>query len=99
MYISRKRKAVFIRNLSASIINSLITLVLLLIAPLGLATVITNTIAVGISTFMVCTGLDLVTLWLLKEDKRSPFHYRDYPYSENLGRKQQRDIEVRKDYY
>lgn len=97
MYISSK--ATFIRNLSASIINSLITLVLLLIAPLGLATVITNTIAVGVSTFIVCTSLDLVTVWLIRDHKQVNFSDQYYPYVSQLGRQQRGYFERKRNNY
>ncbi|MEB3225313.1 MAG: CRISPR-associated protein Csx18 [Synechococcus sp.] len=63
MYLSAR--AIFIRNLAAALVNGAITLVILLIAPLGLAAVIMNTILVGVSTFLVCSMMDLVSAWLL----------------------------------
>lgn len=62
MYLSMR--VAFVRNIAASAINSLVTLVLLLIAPLGLAAVIVNTVLVGISTFLVCSACDIVVGWL-----------------------------------
>ncbi len=62
MFISKK--AAFVRNVAASAINCIITLILLLIAPLGLAAVITNTFLVTLSTFIVCTFCDLIVVWL-----------------------------------
>lgn len=93
MYISRK--AIFIRNLSTSLINSLITLVLLLIAPLGLASVITNTIAIGISTFLVSITLDFIAIWLLQDDRQRRFSYRDYPYPNTFREESPSKIEKR----
>ena len=58
-------RGAFIRNIVAAVVNGAITLVLLLIAPLGLAAVITNTVLITLSTFVVCTGADLVVSWLL----------------------------------
>ena len=86
MYISKK--AAFIRNISASVINSLITLVLLLIAPLGLAVVIINTISIGLSTFMVCMSLDYITGWLINGTSNRHFppvnnFYKDRLYKHN----------------
>jgi hypothetical protein len=98
MYISHR--GAFIRNLAAGSINSLITLVLLLIAPLGLAAVITNTIAVGISTFIVCTALDGVTLWLLNAYKPPRFQESWHQQQRtNLEGGRMREIETRRDKY
>ncbi len=47
----KKIKAKVLRNLVTATINGLITLAILLIAPLGLAAVITNTILVTIASF------------------------------------------------
>ncbi|MFS8911527.1 CRISPR-associated protein Csx18 [Synechococcus sp. H60.3] len=47
----KKIKAKVLRNFVTATINGLITLVILLIAPLGLAAVITNTILVAIASF------------------------------------------------
>jgi len=47
----KKIKAKVLKNLVTAIINGLITLAILLIAPLGLAAVITNTILVAIASF------------------------------------------------
>ncbi|NJL02705.1 MAG: hypothetical protein HC910_19885 [Spirulinaceae cyanobacterium SM2_1_0] len=59
-------RAVLIRSLAAAAVNGVVTLWLLLIAPLGLAAVIFNTAAVAISTFVVCLAGDLVVGWLLR---------------------------------
>jgi hypothetical protein len=58
-------KGAFIRNLATALVNGTITLILLLIAPLGLAAVIFNTILVTLSTFMVNSLGDRVVQWLL----------------------------------
>ena len=50
--MSRKKiKAKVLKNLVTATINGLITLAILLVAPLGLAAVITNTILVAIASF------------------------------------------------
>ncbi len=54
-----------IKNISIAFFNGLITLILLLIAPLGLATVIFNTLAITISSFAVATLFDKITEWLI----------------------------------
>lgn len=64
MYLSNR--SIFIRNLAAAIANGGITLVILLIAPLGLAAVIMNTLLVTASTFLVCSTMDAIAIWLLK---------------------------------
>ncbi|MBD1215029.1 MAG: hypothetical protein H9534_20385, partial [Dolichospermum circinale Clear-D4] len=56
MYISR-RSATF-RNVSISTVNGGITLVILLIAPLGLAAVIINTLLVTVATYIVASAAD-----------------------------------------
>lgn len=65
MYISR-RSATF-RNVSISTVNGGITLVILLIAPLGLAAVIINTLLVTVATYIVANTADRVILWLEPE--------------------------------
>ncbi|BAZ87171.1 CRISPR-associated protein Csx18 [Dolichospermum compactum] len=65
MYISRRSATV--RNVSISTVNGGITLVILLIAPLGLAAVIINTILVTVTTYIVASAADRVVLWLEPE--------------------------------
>ncbi|MEI6443774.1 MAG: CRISPR-associated protein Csx18 [Nostocales cyanobacterium ELA583] len=65
MYISRRSAAV--RNVSVSTVNGGITLVILLIAPLGLAAVIINTLLITFATYLVCSAADRVVLWLEPE--------------------------------
>ncbi|WP_017303825.1 CRISPR-associated protein Csx18 [Spirulina subsalsa] len=62
MYISTR--AALVRSTVAAAANGAITLALLLIAPLGLAAVITNTVLITLSTLLVCMGGDLVVAWL-----------------------------------
>jgi hypothetical protein len=62
MYISPR--TAFTRNSLVSIGTGSITLVILLIAPLGLAAVIINTFLVTAATFAVSTFADRVLLWL-----------------------------------
>lgn len=71
MYLSVR--GFILRNAAAAIVNGVVTLILLLIAPLGLAAVITNTIAVSISTFLVCSGIDLIVNWLIAPYASSNF--------------------------
>ncbi|NJL48208.1 MAG: hypothetical protein HC929_12915 [Leptolyngbyaceae cyanobacterium SM2_5_2] len=62
MYLSAR--AAFFRNLMVAIFNGGITLVILLIAPLGLAAVIMNTVLVMGSTLAVASLGDRVILFL-----------------------------------
>ncbi len=67
MYISTR--AATIRNLLVSITNGSLTLIILLIAPLGLASVIVNTLLVTFSTYVVVTVADRVIVWLSPESQ------------------------------
>jgi len=62
MYISNR--AALMRNLAVAFLNGTITLIILLIAPLGLAAVIINTILVTIATFANATAGDRVVRFL-----------------------------------
>jgi hypothetical protein len=57
-------RAAKVRNVLVSVVNGSITLVILLIAPLGLAAVIVNTLLVTIATYGVTTVADRVMAWL-----------------------------------
>ncbi len=59
-------RVLLVRSLAAAAVNGIVTLWLLLVAPLGLAAVVFNTGAVALSTFAVCFGGDLVVGWLLR---------------------------------
>jgi hypothetical protein len=62
MYLSQK--AAFVRNAIAAGTNGAITLIILLIAPLGIVAVIVNTVLITLSTFFVCSVADMVVVWL-----------------------------------
>jgi hypothetical protein len=62
MYISPR--AAKVRNVLVSAANGSITLIILLIAPLGLAAVIINTLLVMVSTYAIASIADRVTAWL-----------------------------------
>ncbi|AFZ55554.1 CRISPR-associated protein Csx18 [Cyanobacterium aponinum] len=62
--MNNRFKGSLVKNIASAFINGLITLSLLLIAPLGLAAVIFNTIAVTISTFLVTMVFDAIAFWL-----------------------------------
>lgn len=53
------------RNLSVAAVNGLITLVILLIAPLGLLAVIVNTLLVMVATYATATAGDRIIQSLL----------------------------------
>lgn len=62
MYINHR--SLLIRNISLAMANGSITLIILLIAPLGIAAVIINTILITISTFVTATASDRIVKYL-----------------------------------
>lgn len=62
MYMSSR--AALVRNLGVALLNGAITLIILLIAPLGLAAVIINTILVTVASFVNATAGDAVVNFL-----------------------------------
>ncbi|OKH33825.1 hypothetical protein NIES2119_22230 [[Phormidium ambiguum] IAM M-71] len=62
MYITQR--AAFVRNLGIAGINGAITLIILLIAPLGLAAVLTNTLLVTVASFINATVADRIIQFL-----------------------------------
>jgi hypothetical protein len=62
MYLSSR--SIQVRNLAVAIVNGIVTLIILLIAPLGLAAVIINTILVVIATYFTATAADKVIRYL-----------------------------------
>lgn len=62
MYISPR--AALVRNISASLVNGGITLIILLIAPLGIVAVIINTLLVTVATYTVTIAADWVMVFL-----------------------------------
>lgn len=69
MYLSPR--TALVRNLGVSITNGSITLILLLIAPLGLAAVIANTLLVALASFGSATFADRLVLYLQGESQRA----------------------------
>lgn len=67
MYISPR--AILVRNVSVSLINATVTLIILLIAPLGLMAVIINTVLIALATYIVSVGADRVTVYLQREEQ------------------------------
>ncbi len=62
MYITSRAST--IRNFSLAAVNGTITLIILLIAPLGLAAVISNTFLVTVATFFASTVADQIVRYL-----------------------------------
>ncbi len=62
MYFSHR--AALVRNLSVALLNGGITLIILLIAPLGLAAVIINTLLVTIASFANATAGNSIVRFL-----------------------------------
>ncbi|MCY7367395.1 MAG: CRISPR-associated protein Csx18 [Chamaesiphon sp.] len=62
MYINQRSQLV--RNVALAAANGSITLIILLIAPLGLAAVIINTILITLSTFVTATASDRIIKYL-----------------------------------
>lgn len=83
MYISPR--AALVRNVSVSLINGCITLIILLIAPMGLAAVIINTMLVTVATCIVTIAADWVMVFLkggqqaelLSQPRQSQIRYRN----------------------
>ncbi len=83
MYISTRAQR--LRNMMVALSTGSITLIILLIAPLGLAAVIINTLLVTVATYAVSTVADRVIAWLLpptQAELLSQFH----PNSTSLRR-------------
>jgi hypothetical protein len=57
-------RAAQVRNVSVAVMNGLITLVVLLIAPLGLAAVLINTLLVMVATYLTATVADRIVGYL-----------------------------------
>lgn len=60
-----KQRLLLVRNLAIALVNGLFTLIILLIAPLGLLAVIVNTFLVIVASFFVGMVGDGVIRWLL----------------------------------
>ncbi len=67
MYISPR--TTLVRNVSVSIVNGGITLIILLIAPLGLIAVTINTMTVALTTYIVSVGADRVMAFLQRDEQ------------------------------
>lgn len=69
MHISSR--AALVRNISVSIVNGTITLIILLIAPLGMMAVIINTLLVTVATYTVTIAADRVIKFLQRDRQMS----------------------------
>jgi hypothetical protein len=92
MYISSR--GMVTRNFTIAIVNGIVTLIILLIAPLGLATVISNTFLVMVASFFTATFVDGITRFIQPnrsiEEIRS---YYDTPYSSELNPRSSHEIQ------
>lgn len=66
MYISSR--AAVTRNFGIAIVNGTVTLIILLIAPLGLAAVVANTFLVTAASFFTGTAADTIIRFLQPSD-------------------------------
>jgi hypothetical protein len=85
MYISTRAQQ--LRNVLVAISTGGITLIILLIAPLGLAAVIINTLLVTVSTYAVSSVADRIIAWLLPPTQAELLS-QSYPNSRNLRHQQ-----------
>lgn len=69
MYISSR--VALVRNLSVSLFSGIVTLVILLIAPLGIVAVVINTLLITITTFIVSTVGDRVVTFLQNKGQQA----------------------------
>jgi hypothetical protein len=93
MYVNNR--SLLVRNLALATANGGITLVILLIAPLGLAAVIINTVLITISTFVTATAADRVIKYLqpAQPSRQEAFGAADEPEPANLStRSNRRDL-------
>lgn len=67
----RSARAAQVRNASVAVVNGAITLGILLIAPLGLAAVIINTILVTAATYATSTVADRIVYFLQPERQQA----------------------------
>jgi hypothetical protein len=59
-----------IRNISVSVANGVISLTILLIAPMGLFAVIVNTLLIVAATYGSLTVSDRILVYLLRDERR-----------------------------
>lgn len=59
-----------VRNISVSAANGIISLTILLIAPMGLFAVIVNTLLIVAATYGCLTASDRILVYLLRDERR-----------------------------
>jgi phage-related minor tail protein len=63
-------KVARVRNISVSAANGIISLTILLIAPMGLLAVIVNTLLIVAATYGCLTASDRILVYLLRDERR-----------------------------
>lgn len=63
-------KVARVRNLSVSVANGVISLTILLIAPMGLFAVVVNTLLIVATTYGTLTASDRVIAYLQRDERR-----------------------------
>ena len=63
-------KVARVRNISVSAANGIISLTILLIAPMGLFAVIVNTLSIVAATYGTLTASDRILVYLLRDERR-----------------------------
>lgn len=63
-------KVARVRNISVSVANGIISLTILLIAPMGLFAVIVNTLLIVAATYGSLTASDRILVYLLRDERR-----------------------------
>lgn len=86
MYLSSR--ALQVRNASIAGINGTLTLIILLIAPLGLAAVIINTAFVTIATYATGTAIDRIIFSMQRDRNLSPTSDLRRPVNQDIDRYQ-----------
>ncbi|MFW6316568.1 MAG: CRISPR-associated protein Csx18 [Cyanobacteriota bacterium] len=90
-------RVAIVRNFAVAICNGGITLVILLIAPLGLAAVITNTFMVTVASLFSATMFDFVVLYVQGSSefrrKIRDLNPLEYDLSETVKKRDSSDIE------
>jgi hypothetical protein len=74
MYISAR--IALVRNLAVAFLNGTIALIILLIAPLGLAAVITTTVLITVASLVNATASDRVILFLQSGEHKNDSNLR-----------------------
>ncbi|MCL1475599.1 hypothetical protein LAY57_33815 [Argonema antarcticum A004/B2] len=69
MYLSSR--SALVRNMAVSVVNGSITLIILLIAPLGLVAVIINTLLVTLFSFVTATAADRIVGYLTPQTQEA----------------------------